>query len=334
VTTTESKSFSVCSYKAEDESPHPGWDMPDYNESVYFNFLDQRSKVGGVLRTGNRPTLGYKEFSVNLKLPGGSIAFRAGREDSDTNDEFSCGGLTLAVNEPTRAWDLTYHGSLSRVATPSRLASRAGLVLKSSPTDSCEIDLSWRAASPIFVLDPEGTGAPTPGETSMMGTDHYEQFGTVSGEISLGGQSWTIADVPSMRDHTWGPRVWGSFTGEWTCVFLPDGTGMTLLTELQPSGKRVSSGVIMFDGEPHYVRDYEVFTAYDGGPTPGGRHLSVVRADGLPAMPLDGVISHFSPVSMATGKHRTRLASMTVEFVNGAGGGALAEFLRPLPDKE
>jgi hypothetical protein len=88
----------------------------------------------------------------------------------------------------------------------------------------------------------------------------------------------------------------------------------------------------MFEGKPHYVRDFQVFTDYDGGATYTGRHRSLVEAEGLPVMPLDGEISHFSPMSMATGKHRTRLASMTVGFVGG--GVALAEFLRPLPDLE
>jgi hypothetical protein len=333
VTHGQSDVFSLCKYGVEDEHPHGGFDIPDYNESVYFNFFDARAKVGAILRTGNRPSLGYKEFSVNLKLPGGEIAFRAARETSSTNDGFSSGGLTLSVDEPTRTWKLSYRGTLTRVALPARLANSPGLVLKSSPVDECAIDLHWRATCPMFVLDPDGSGNPTPGETSKMGTDHYEQFGTITGRISLGGQSWDIADVPSMRDHTWGPRIWGTFNGEWMCAFLPGGTGMTLYSELQPSGKRVSSGVVMFEGKPHYVNDFEVLTAYDGGAAHEDRHRSVLHAAGLPVFPLDGVINHFSPMTMATGEHRTRLASMTVEFVAGAGGCAFAEFLRPLPPK-
>jgi hypothetical protein len=331
-TTTEA--FSSCRYGVEDESPHAGWETQEnYNESVYFNFLDPHTKLGGIVRVGNRPTLGYQEFSVNLKLPGGGIAFRAAREDSTTNDEFECGGLKLAVDEPTRSWNLTFDGTLSNVAIPSRMAAGAGLVLKSSPVVDCEIELTYNAGSPLFVLDAGGSGNATPGEASRMGTDHYEQFGTVSGRVRLGSQTWELNDVASMRDHTWGPRVWGTFTGEWTCAFLSDGTAMTLLTELQATGKRVSSGVVMFDGKPHHVTDYEVFTAYDGGATTDGRHRSIVHAEGLPAIPLDGVISHFAPVSMATGEHRTRLASMTVEYVGGAGGCAIAEFLRPIPSR-
>jgi hypothetical protein len=329
---TTDVAFSVCKYTAADESPHASLGADNYNESVYFNFLDPRSLVGGILRVGNRPTLGYQEFSVNLKLPGGGIAFRAARETSDTNDSFSCGGLRLEVDEATRSWHLTFSGSLSTIAMPSRLAHRPGLVLKSSPTETCEIDLRWEASSPMFVIDPSGSGNPTPGKDSMMGTDHYEQFGAVTGTIALGDRSWRIANVPSMRDHTWGPRVWGTFTGEWMSGFLPDGTGFTLYSELEPSGARVSSGVVMFEQQPHHVRDFQVFTDYDGGATYAGRHCSVTYADGLPAMPLDGVINHFSPMSMATGKQRTRLASMTVSFVGG--GSALAEFLRPLPDLE
>lgn len=145
---TKNGAFSVCRYGAQDEGQHAGSDAPDFNESVYFNFFDARAGVGAILRTGNRPSLRYREFSVNVKLPGGAIAFRAAREADTTNDSFSCGGLTLSVNEPTRTWNLSFKGSLTRVALPVRLATKPGLVLKSSPVEDCEIDLQWRASSP------------------------------------------------------------------------------------------------------------------------------------------------------------------------------------------
>jgi hypothetical protein len=323
--------WTVCRYGAADESPHPGEYPEHYNESAYVNFLDPVTKLGGVLRVANRPRDGYREFSVNLKLPGGAIAFRAGKEDSTANEEFTCGGLTLTPKDPTRTWHVRFAGSLTRVATPARMASKPGLVLKSSPRFDCEIELEWTARTPVFVLDRNGSGRATPGESSVMGTDHYEQFGSLHGTIRLGDTTWTLGGVPSMRDRSWGPRVWGSFTGEWMCAFLPDGTGMTLYSELQSDGVRACSGAVLHDGVPHYVEDFEVVTDYAGEATTDGRHRSVLHADGLPAIPLDGVVSHFTPVTMANGEHRTRLASMTVEFVGGAGGGALAEFLRPLP---
>jgi hypothetical protein len=323
---------SICKYGAGDEQAHPlsPYDE-DFNESVYFNFLDVRSKIGGILRTGNRPGSAYKEYSVNIKLPGGAIAFRAGREPSESNAEFAAGGLTLEMQEPTQRWSLRYRGILTRVALPAQLANNPGRVLKSSPTEPCEIDLQWQASSPMFVLSADGSGKPTPGETSLMGSDHYEQFGVVTGTVRLGGQSWSLNDVPSMRDHTWGPRIWGSFDGEWLCGFLPGGACMTLYSELQPSGKRAFSGALLFEGKAHYVNSFEVFTAYDGGAVHEERFRSVLRAQGLPTMPLEGLINHFSPLSMGSGAHRTRLTSMTVEFANGEGGGAFAEFLRPLP---
>jgi hypothetical protein len=325
--------FTNCRYGAADEGQHNWANIENFNESVYFNFLDSRSKVGGILRVANRPSLGYKEFSVNIKLPGGGIAFRAGRLPTTTNSEFSAGGLTFSLNEPTRSWKLSFRGSLSLVSEPARLANEPGRILKSSPAEDCEIDLTWNAGSPMFVLNADGSGKPTPGETSMMGTDHYEQFGTVTGKVALGAQSWALSGVPSMRDHTWGPRMWGSFMGEWMCAFLPGGTGMTLYSELQSTGKRVYSGAVMFEGEAHFVRAYDVYTHFDEVIDHGGRHRSVLKADGLPIIPLDGAINHFSPLVMATGEHRTRLTSMTVEFVGGFGGGAFAEFLRPLPPK-
>lgn len=325
--------LTVCKYGVRDEGTHGGEGVPDYNESAYFNFFDPVAKIGGILRTGNRPTQGRREFSVNLKLPGGSLAFRAGHEPSTENLRFSCSGLQFDCEEPTRRWTLKFRGSLTIVAQPTRLAHEPGRLLKSSPTQECEIELEWRAVSPMFVLTADGSGRATPGETSLMGTDHYEQFGGVTGRIRLGKQVWLLADAPSMRDHTWGPRVWGTFNGEWLCGFLPDGSAMTLYSELQPTGKRAYSGALMFDGKPHYVSSFDVFTAYDGGAVPEDRFRAVLKVQGLPAMPLDGTISHFSPLSMGTPQHRTRLTSMVVEFVNGAGGIAFAEFLRPLPPK-
>jgi hypothetical protein len=327
---TTTDAFSVCKYRMEDEQIHPDGGAENYNESAYFNFLDPGMKIGAILRVGNRPTLGYREYSVNMKLPGGSIALRSGREQSEANSGFACAGLTLTCEDPTRSWSVSYLGTLSHVTTPARLARNPGRVLKSSSDLPCEIHLEWRAHTPMFVLSPDGGGAASPGATSTMGTHHYEQFGTVTGRIRLGSHCWELADVPSMRDHSWGPRVWGSFVGEWTCGFLPGGTGMSLCSEMQPNGLRVCSGAVIFNGEPHFVQDWEVLTDYDGGASIEPRHRSVLRAEGLPTMPLDGRIAHFSPLAMGTGEQRTRLASMTVEYLGGAGGMAFAEFHRPI----
>lgn len=324
------RAYSACSYGIADESPHQSTDISDYNESAYFNFLDGGQDIGGIVRVGNRPAEGYREFSVNLKLPGGAIALLAARQVGDGAIGFSCGGLALSLEEPTRRWRLSFRGSLSVVGTPERLVNHPGQILKSSPLEPCEIELEWLAASPMFVLNADGSGRPTPGGTSLMGSDHYEQFGTVSGQIRLGSRAWILADAPSMRDHTWGPRVWGTFHGEWLCAFLPGGTGMTLFSEMEGTGKRVCSGAVLFEGKVHYVERFDVATTYDGGAEHELRHCSVVRAAGLPTMALDGVIDHFAPLTMGTGEHRTRLASMTVTFVGGHGGTAFAEFLRPL----
>jgi hypothetical protein len=322
---------TICRYGVDDERVHGTAPYEkDFNESIYFNFLDARNKIGGILRTGNRPGSGYREYSVNIKLPGGAIAFRAGREECNENLTFGAAGLSLQVSEPTRRWTLSYRGNLTRVAQPARLGSNPGKTLKSSPSEACEIDLQWQAKSPMFVLSADGSGRATPGD-SLMGTDHYEQFGVVQGEVKIGQQRWHLHDIPSMRDHTWGPRIWGTYDGEWLCGFLPGGAGMTLYSELKPSGQRAFSGALVFEGKAYYVQSFDVFTAYDGSGVPEERFRSVLRAAGLPTIPLDGLISHFSPLTMGSGEHRTRLCSMVVEFVNGEGGGAFAEFLRPLP---
>lgn len=321
--------YTACSYGPDAEGTHDHSGVPNYNESVYVNFLDPVSQLGGLLRVGNRPTLGYKEASVQLTLPGGVIAFRAGREPRESNEDFTSQGLSFAVKEPTRSLSIRYAGSVARIATPSRMADRPRLVLKNSPAEACSIDLTWQASCPLFVTDPAGEGDCTPG-SSVIAADHYEQFGRVSGEVTVGSRTWVLDAVTSMRDHSWGPREWSSFTGEWICAHFADGTAISAYSETEDSGARSAGGVVYTGGSFHKVTDFKVFTDYAGEATYNGRYHAILRAEGLPLIPLDGSIRHLVPVTQATEDRRVRMAQMTVDFVGAEGGWAVAEFLRPI----
>ncbi|GAC54118.1 hypothetical protein [Gordonia amicalis] len=100
--------FTVCKYGADAEGTHEYAGVHNFNESVYFNFVDPISQLGGLVRIGNRPGLGYSETSVQLTLPGGAIAFRAGRIKREDNDDFRGGqGLDIVITEPTRKAEIT-----------------------------------------------------------------------------------------------------------------------------------------------------------------------------------------------------------------------------------
>ncbi|MFC3960809.1 DUF7065 domain-containing protein [Nocardia jiangsuensis] len=322
-------SFTNCQYGADAEQTHGFTGIENYNESVYVNFLDPVSQLGGLLRIGNRPTLGYSEASVQLTLPGGAIAFRAGREPSETNDGFASAGLEIAVKEPTRTVQLSYRNTVARLPIPALLADRGRQALKNAPSEECEIALTFTAGTPLFVTtDDDGDCTPGP---STIASDHYEQFGHVSGTIRVGGRTWTLEHATAFRDHSWGPREWASYTGEWLAAWLADGTAITAYGEFEPSGVRASGGVVVTpDGGFHPITDYTVHTDYAGEPTYAGRHVALVRAEGLPLLVLDGSIRHFVPVTQRTGDRALRMGQMTVDFAGGLGGWGIAEFLRPI----
>ncbi len=46
--------------QASDELMHPLEPAPNFNESMYFNIADPRTRLGGFFRLGNRPNEGTR----------------------------------------------------------------------------------------------------------------------------------------------------------------------------------------------------------------------------------------------------------------------------------
>lgn len=322
--------FTACKYGTDAEGTHEFAGIKNFNESMYFNFVDPVSQLGGLVRIGNRPNNGYAEASVQLTLPGGAIAFRAGRAESTANDGFATQGLEFTITEPTRSAKIRYRNSVARVTHPTMMAEQGRIALKNAPAEDCEIDLTYTATSPLFVINADGDGDCTPGE-STIATDHYEQFGHLSGTIRVGARTWTLENVTSFRDHSWGPREWASYTGEWSAGWLADGTAFSAYGEYLASGIRVSAGAVLTtDGVPHMITDFKMLTDYNGESTYSGRHVAVIQAEGLPTIVADGSIRHFVPVTQRTEDRAVRMAQMTYDLAGGVGGWGVAEFLRPI----
>ncbi|HEY9310895.1 DUF7065 domain-containing protein [Williamsia sp.] len=322
--------FTACKYGVDAESTHDFTGIENFNESVYFNFVDPVTQLGGLVRIGNRPNLGYSETSVQLTLPGGAIAFRAGRTPNEANDSFAGQGLEIVIKEPTRTAEINYRNTVARVVNPTLMAENGRIALKNAPSEECEISLTYEATSPMFVINDDGDGDCTPG-SSVIASDHYEQFGHLSGTIRVGSRTWVLNKVTSFRDHSWGPREWASYTGEWVAGWLADGTAFSAYGEYEPSGIRVSAGaVVTTDNVVHPITDYRLYTDYNGESTYSGRHVGVITAKDLPTIVVDGSIRHFVPVTQRTQDRAVRMGQMTVDLAGGHGGWAVAEFLRPI----
>jgi hypothetical protein len=243
------------------------------------------------------------------------------------NDGFDSQGLRFEMTTPGKAIRITYAGSVAHIATPTRLPFGPRRVLKGSPAEECEIDISWEANCPMFAIAESGAGSPG---GSVVATDHYEQFGRWSGSVRVGSHGWTLDDVTGWRDHSWGPREWASYYGETLMMYTADGMSVMAYSEQDENGSRSVTGSASIGGELRPVINFETFSDYSGGPRFNGRYQAVLQIEGAPVMPLDGTIRHFVPLTMGEGDRGVRVAQLVVDFVGRDGAWGNAEFLRPM----
>lgn len=251
-------------YGEADERPHRGRER-DFNDSVYLNFVDPHTGLGGMLRLGLRPGLGYNEFTVSLPLPDGRLFFSHGRATEPHGLVHRGGGLSFEVIEPYRAMRVRFEGRGSVLRDPAQLVLDTRAALDPADAVPCSLELGWRARHPAHLQLP--SGAMVDDAVLPFAADHYEQFGVADGEIRLAGRRLTVAAAPSCRDHSWGPRHWvGPRLWNISLISMDDGTCLSV-SETLDTRRVVSGALILPDGTVHALRDAAYTVVYDGGPT-------------------------------------------------------------------
>ncbi len=136
-------------------------------------------------------------------LPDDRFLVAKGYGNSATAEGPGSGMFSMRCEEPWRRWTMRFRGAV-RDVTGAEL--RAGAV-----TDQhhhvASLDLSWEAMSPVWDL-----GARMSGQTWARA--HYEQACRVTGALLLGDERWEI-DGTGIRDHSRGPRVFGTVREHW-----------------------------------------------------------------------------------------------------------------------
>src|SRR5947209_14803805 len=97
--------------KPQDDYTHPLGPEQNFNESMYFNFFDNRLGRGGFLRIGNRANERYAEVTLTLYEPDGAVLFNWKRPEITSNDAFDAGGMGFETIEPLVRLRTTYDGS-------------------------------------------------------------------------------------------------------------------------------------------------------------------------------------------------------------------------------
>src|SRR5215213_202169 len=105
-----------------DEFMHEPTDHPQFNESAYYNLVDNDSGFGVLIRMGNRVNEGYAEVTVLIYLPDGGAAIRFDRAPISSNDAFDAAGLRFTVVEPLQTMEVRFDGTAYRLPKGTDLA--------------------------------------------------------------------------------------------------------------------------------------------------------------------------------------------------------------------
>ena len=144
-------------------------DNPEWNISYYFNLYDQKNDVTAFMRIGSKPNKDEKSVFLFVIDKGRVYGLRNAVPCDE--DRRSCSGLTFA--EENGVWRITYSGPLFDFASgePKPVAS--------------SLDILWKPVNPLMdyhdCVDARGAEL-----SSNTASEHFEQFGDVSGSIVIG----------------------------------------------------------------------------------------------------------------------------------------------------
>lgn len=303
------------------EGMHPVEDKPSWSESFYFNFVDPDSGVGMFTRMGWRPRDGWADALHVVYLDGSRVAFTYGRRDIGTDlsmydGDLAVGGLHITCIEPHEEWEISYSGPAQDIADGAILVQPRKERAEGWYTPAqLDMTLRFSCTSPPHLTSSDDPTAEAHG--------HFEQAGRISGTITLGDDSWTVAGY-GVRDKSWGPRSWGAnqhddpapesgsnqtdaaldptgpdatqFVNWWSVNFGDDATGGTAVR--RPDGSMRGSGWMLRDGEMIGFKGVTVESTHrPGSMLHDTFRISGTTADGE-AVVLDGEVINMCPTKV------------------------------------
>ena len=167
-----------------------GSDDPWWNESAWFGFSVPTLDVNGFFYFWHRP---------NMRLTAGGVALW----DARGTHRDDCLAYHWFPFNPMPADAEMFSFSLSNgMAVETLEPLQSYRLLHRSPT--VDLDLTWTGLTPAFEVTFGRDDAAVEG-TDAFGGFHYEQFGRVTGTVTVDGQVLEV-DGPHVRDRSWGVR--------------------------------------------------------------------------------------------------------------------------------
>ena len=244
-----------------DEGMHEPTDDPQFNESMYFNFVDADSGFATLVRMGNRVNEGHAEVTAIAYLPGGGAAVHFERAPIKSNDAFDAAGLRFEIADPLVRARVLFDGDAHQLrhgtdlADPKKAFSTSPVVPMKLELDYDTIRLHGMGGSQ------DGLGGLAGGEDAIA-TGHYQGPCKVSGTVTIDDTEWSV-DGLGFRDHSWGPRRWqGPSWWRWISCLCDDRNGFVGWVSKIGDTVTPPTGMVLRDGRLSLVRDLTISSTY------------------------------------------------------------------------
>jgi hypothetical protein len=200
----------------QEEAPHPQGVEPLWNESWYFDAVNDGGDVGVYVRLGNVPNQGTGVYSVAVVRPGLPTVMVTDYACPPPELSAACQVVTgddyRASQEcvhPLRVFRVQFDGVAQQYTDDAApLRDEAGDPVPVS------FDLRWCTDGVPYMWRP---------------STRYEIPCRVEGTITIDATEFEFAG-PGQRDHSWGSRDWWANDWMWTAFHLNDGTRVHAVT--------------------------------------------------------------------------------------------------------
>lgn len=176
----------------EDEDQHSPKNEPFWNESWYFDAIDEKSGLGVYVRLGHTPQMKGSWYTAIIARPGKKLVavvdFESPHPDKDLvikTDRFIA---SQNIEVPLEAYRVKLKGEGERY-------DNAAGALRGEKGEKAEVslDLTWKTDGTPYL---------------WRMTTRYEIPCRVSGKLAVDGQTFELKDAIGQRDHSHGSRDW------------------------------------------------------------------------------------------------------------------------------
>lgn len=285
-------------------------DNPEWNISYYFNLYDQKNDVTAFMRIGSKPNKDEKSVFLFVIDKGRVYGLRNAVPCDE--DRRSCSGLTFA--EENGVWRITYGGPLFDFASgePKPVAS--------------SLDIIWKPVNPLMDYHDcvDARGAELSAKTA---SEHFEQFGDVSGSIVIGDAKYDL-DATGERDFSEGVRDWGS-PKMWLWLNSVYGKDKAFnATKLSTQMGDVDAGYVGTESSNDPVVKIDIDIGYNG-PLPANYSMKMHCKSGA-EYGVEAKILHCAQLPMQGSKDMMLVETISETVMEGRTGYGIAEFLVPV----